>query len=143
MLRVHVFLLQVNTFLPFVQFSVGPWVYNSSIAAICRKFMDIRRNYTSTLISLARESTRTGAPIVRPLWWLAPTDLVALTTDSQFLLGDDLLVAPVLEQGSRSRDVYLPAGTWRDETRGGSYVGPQWLRGYRADLHVLPYFQRV
>ena len=126
-----------------MQFSVGPWVYNSSIQAICRRLMDIRRNYTRTIISLARESTRTGAPIVRPLWWVSPRDPVALTTDSQFLLGDDLLVAPVLELGFRSRDVYLPKGTWRDETRGGSYVGPRWLRGYSADLDVLPYFQRV
>ncbi|KAK7093595.1 myogenesis-regulating glycosidase-like [Littorina saxatilis] len=135
--------VQVSTFLPFVQFSVGPWVYNSTIQNIVMNAMNIRKNYTDVIISLARESTRTGAPIVRPLWWIAPTDQEALTTDSQYLLGDDLLVAPVLEKGSRSRDVYLPAGTWRDETLGGNHVGPTWVRGYIADLDVLPYFTRV
>ncbi|KAK7462564.1 hypothetical protein BaRGS_00038393 [Batillaria attramentaria] len=135
--------LQANTFLPLVQFSVGPFVYNDTVVAICRKFMDLRSNYTDRIVSLARDATRTGFPIVRPLWWIAPTDSDALTTDSQYLLGDDLLVAPVLEEGLRSRDVYLPAGTWRDELRGGNYTGPQWLKGYAADIDELPYFQRL
>lgn len=135
--------IQVNTFLPLVQFSVGPWVYNSSVQATCRQFMQLRQNYTDVIVSLARDATRTGAPIVRPLWWTAPTDEAALTADQQFLLGDDLLVAPVVDKGARSRDVYLPAGAWRDETRGGTHVGPRWLRGYSADLGVLPFFSRV
>ncbi|KAL8591447.1 hypothetical protein ACOMHN_026637 [Nucella lapillus] len=59
---------QVNTFLPFLQFSVGPWVYNSTIQSICKKFTDLRSRYTDTFISLAREATKTGTPIVRPLW---------------------------------------------------------------------------
>ncbi|XP_076472293.1 myogenesis-regulating glycosidase-like [Babylonia areolata] len=135
--------LQVNTFLPFLQFSVGPWVYNSTVQSICRNFTALRSRYADAFIALAREAARTGAPIVRPLWWIAPTDQEALVIDSQFLLGDDLLVAPVVERGSRSRDVYLPAGTWRDQTRGGTYQGPRWLSGYSADLDVLPHFQRV
>ena len=67
-------------------------------------------SYAQTIIDLARESMMTGAPIVRPLWWIAPLDAVALSIDTEFLLGDTLLVAPVLEQGATSRDIYLPAG---------------------------------
>lgn len=83
----------------------------------------------------------TAAPIIRPLWWVAPTDKAALTIDSEFLLGNDILVAPVLESGARSRDVYLPPGQWTDELRGGIKQGG-WHRNYSVELHELPYFKR-
>lgn len=62
----------------------------------------------------------------------------------EFLLGDDLLVAPVLEEGATSRDVYLPGfdALWRDGSTGQSYVGAQWIENYQADLYTLPYFIR-
>ena len=59
-----------------------------------------------------------GEPIVRPLWWNYPYDDIAQSTDSEFLLGDDILVAPVVEKGARTRAIYLPAGTWEDLNSG-------------------------
>jgi len=61
------------------------------------------------------------------------------------LLGDDLLVAPVVEEGAVSRDIYIPTGSWRDEADPAHpiYTGPRWLRGYVAPLEVLPYFTRA
>ena len=50
--------------------------------------MDLRHNYTDLLVSLAQESTRSGSPIVRPLWWIAPTEDAALLVDQQFMLGE-------------------------------------------------------
>ena len=49
---------------------------------------------------------------------------------TEFLLGNDLLVAPVLEEGAVSRDVYLPRGQWRDEANPEHpvYNGPTWIR---------------
>ena len=44
------------------------------------------------------------------MWWLDPMDDEALTVEDEFLLGDSLLVAPVLEEGATKRDVYLPQG---------------------------------
>ena len=63
---------------------------------------------------------------------------------SEFLLGDSLLVAPVLDEGSVSRDIYLPAGRWQDEVmKDHVYLGPIWLRGYPAPLDTLPYFTKL
>ncbi len=64
---------------------------------------------------------------------------------SEFLLGDELLVAPVLEEGATSRDIYLPLGTWRSEFEDGNpeYEGRQWLRDVTADLVTLPYYTKV
>ncbi len=63
----------------------------------------------------------------------------------EFLLGDDLLAAPVLEPGAVSRDIYLPRGLWRDEVDPlhPIFTGPLWIRGYPAPLDTLPHFIRV
>jgi len=51
-------------------------------------------------------------------------------------------VAPVIEEGKTERDVYLPAGTWKDGNSDQVYTGKQWIRNYAAPLSVLPYFIR-
>ncbi|BFZ23823.1 hypothetical protein BsWGS_26862 [Bradybaena similaris] len=136
--------LQVSVFLPILQFSIAPWVYNNNtIIAITHKFVDLHEKYADKIIDLAKNAQKTGEPIVRPLWWIAPKDVNALNIDSEFLLGDDLLVAPVLEKGARSRDIYLPAGQWRDELRGVIRPGGAWLRKYAAALDELPYFTKI
>ena len=68
-----------------------------------------------------------------------------LKSTQEFLLGDDLLAAPVLDQGAVSRDIYLPRGVWRDEASADHdlITGPVWLRDYAAPLDVLPYFTRI
>lgn len=63
---------------------------------------------------------------------------------SEFLLGDQILAAPVLEEGKRNRDIYLPRGVWTDPNHGRiNITGPKWLMNYPAPLNVLPYFIRV
>ncbi|CAH2049631.1 unnamed protein product, partial [Iphiclides podalirius] len=58
--------------------------------------------------------------------------------------GEDILVAPVLEQGATSRDVYLPSGLWWEEGDPERVlVGPIWIKDYPAPLDVLPYFVRA
>jgi len=91
-----------------------------------------------------------GWPIIRPLWWIAPTDDVALRCDSQFLLGDRLLVAPVLHQGARSRDVYLPGASsvhWRDYFASNPSVaerlsGGTWILNKSVELDEIAVFVR-
>jgi len=55
-------------------------------------------------------------------------------------LGDTILVAPVVEKGAVSRNIYLPAGTWLDQVTNSTVTGPTWLNDYPADLFTLPYF---
>jgi alpha-glucosidase (family GH31 glycosyl hydrolase) len=70
---------------------------------------------------------------VRPLWWITPGDEHALTAADQYLIGDDLLVAPVIEPGAESRDIYLPEGTWRNYwQRGQVFTGGQWITDFPA-----------
>ena len=85
----------------------------------------------------------TGAPIIRPLWWLDPEDKASLESDSQFLVGDSLLVAPILEPGARSRDIYLPEGNWEDVINGVTVKGRRWLWKFKAELNQCPTFRKL
>jgi len=104
--------LEANALLPAIQFSIPPWHYGAEVIEIALKMLRVRQQFSDLIFHLAHEATTTGAPIVRPLWWLAPTDEVALTIDDEFLLGDEVLVAPVLVRGATYRPVYFPPGRY-------------------------------
>ena len=135
--------LQAITLMPAMHFLVPPWHYDDEVVMITQCMLTLHEHYSDVIIQLAREASCTGAPIIRPLWWVAVQDEDALRSDSEFLLGDDILVAPVLELGARARDIYLPSGTWNDTLRGGQVEGKKWLTNYTVELHELAYFTRV
>ena len=60
------------------------------------------------------------------------------------MLGDNILVAPVVEEGATFRDIYLPKGNWETDTTAGTvnFTGPTWLRHWPAPIDVLPFFRR-
>ena len=80
------------------------------VVEFTKTMLQLRAKWADYILTVAHACVETGAPIIRPLWWMAPNDKVALATDSHFLVGDILLVAPILEKGSFARDIYLPAG---------------------------------
>ena len=79
------------------------------------------------------------------MWWLAPEDEETYRIRDQFAVGDDVIVAPVVEKGKRSRDVYLTEGLWVEasDPTGKVFVGGQWTRDFLAPLEKLPCFMRV
>ncbi|XP_070532691.1 myogenesis-regulating glycosidase-like [Ptychodera flava] len=136
--------MQLTAYLPSMQFSLSPWQYDDEVVEIALKMVQVHEDIvTPIVLKAAREATVSGTPIIRPLWWTSPKDEVALTTDSEYLVGDDLLVAPILEGASRSRDIYLPKGRWIDDLRGGEHKGAVWLKNYRVDLSEIATFTRV
>jgi alpha-glucosidase (family GH31 glycosyl hydrolase) len=132
----------VNALMPVMQFSITPWQFGEECADICRKYTELHLEFTPKFEELARHAARTGEPIVRPVFFLAPDDPAALDCDQQFLVGDDLLVAPVVEKGARKRDIYFPPGAWRDHWTGEVYEGPQSIEDFPAQLDILPIFHR-
>jgi alpha-glucosidase len=135
--------VQSNVFFPSIQFSLPPWSYDNTTTTIVRDMLNIRTSYGDYIISLFEEANMTGYPIVRPLWWIAPEDSNTFAVDSEYVLGNDLLVAPVLVEGATSRDIYFPEGTWYDVNNGVNITGPTNVTGYSADIDVLPYFIRA
>lgn len=91
------------------------------------------------IMQLWEEAVHTGMPIARPLWLHHPDDQEARVQDQQWLLGPDVLVAPVVEEGATRREVHFPDGCWEHAERGDRHEGP----GYdtvEAPLEVLPYY---
>jgi alpha-D-xyloside xylohydrolase len=91
----------------------------------------------------AQEATKTGMPIVRPLFLVDPDAPAAWSNWWTYLYGRDLLVSPVWEKGKREQQVYLPSGQrWRDAWSGKVYRGGQTIT-VPAATHQLPMFVRV
>lgn len=61
----------------------------------------------------AKEALDSGLPIIRPLWMLDPADSTCHTVVDEFSVGEELIVAPVIQEGTTEREVYLPAGVWK------------------------------
>jgi alpha-glucosidase (family GH31 glycosyl hydrolase) len=91
-----------------------PQVTDDGQLATWRRYAKLRTQLYPYLDASLAEYRRTGMPLMRHLALAAPADRRALAADDEFLLGPDLLVAPVLDQGARSRRAYLPRGRWID-----------------------------
>ncbi|MFT4297376.1 MAG: glycoside hydrolase family 31 protein [Micropruina sp.] len=102
---------QVAALFPMVQFSISPArVLDDEHLALVHAALALRARLLPEIMELAEHAATTGEPIIRPLAYHHPG--FEDVTD-QFLLGEDLLVAPVLERGARTRRVVLPPGRWR------------------------------
>jgi alpha-glucosidase (family GH31 glycosyl hydrolase) len=128
-----------SALLPATQFSIAPWQYDAGVTAACLKAMKLRESRLPQLMGLAEEAAAVGLPIVRPMWWAEPEDDDCFEIADQWLLGNESLVAVVLQKGVRVRDVYLPAGRWRSLDDGLVVDGKRWLRSYPSppDGHII------
>ncbi|XP_039758521.1 myogenesis-regulating glycosidase-like [Pararge aegeria] len=135
--------LQANVFMPSMQFSYVPWDYDDETVQISRELVALHEQYAPDIIRACQRSVADGSPVNAPIWWIAPEDTTAHAIWDEFLLGENILAAPVVTQGATSRDIYLPAGRWK-ELGNSSLIheGPIWIRNYAAPLNVLPYFIR-
>ena len=119
-----------------------PWAYGEPTLQRWKALAALHRRAVPLMRRLWREARRTGIPITRPLWLAYPGDRRARAQDQQWMLGPDVLVAPVVEEGARSRRVYLPRGCWHLRGRGERACGPRTVR-VAAPLGQLPYFVRA
>jgi alpha-glucosidase (family GH31 glycosyl hydrolase) len=101
-----------------------PWAFGAEVLASCADAMAERERLRPYFTTLAHLAQRTGAPYVRPLWWQHPRERSLRECGDAFLLGDALLIAPVLEEGSRRRPVRLPHGRWYETVTGSVHDGP-------------------
>ncbi|MEU0373661.1 glycoside hydrolase family 31 protein [Streptomyces sp. NPDC006283] len=118
--------LQLAAYLPLLRTkeATSPRAYGPEVAAHARAVLVERARLGPYFVTLAQLARLTGAPYVRPLWWGCPEDRALRDCEDAFLLGDSLLVAPVLERGTDRRAVRLPRGRWYDTATGRAYDGP-------------------
>jgi alpha-glucosidase (family GH31 glycosyl hydrolase) len=132
---------QVHALMPMMQFSVAPWrVLSKENAAICHKMSKLHEQFGWQILDLAKAASRTGEPIVKPMEMAFPGSGYETIKD-QFVLGNNIVVAPVVEKGVRSRKVVLPQGNWKADD-GKTYTGGKPVE-VSVPLERLPYFIKV
>ncbi|MEV6835897.1 glycoside hydrolase family 31 protein [Streptomyces sp. NPDC051133] len=140
---------QLGAYLPLFRTHAGlragrrePWEFGPEVLEHARVALLERRRLLPYFVTLAHLARRTGAPYVRPLWWRAPEDRALRDCEDAFLLGDGLLVAPVLDPGADRRAVQLPRGRWYDTATEEVYEGPARVL-VDAPLSRTPVFARA
>ena len=129
---------QVHALCPMMQLSASPWrVLDSEHQRIFAEAVALRQRFAGRFVELARQAARDGEPILRNLEYAYPGQGFAEIRD-EFLMGGELLVAPVVRKGARTRDVVLPSGRWKADD-GKVYDGPSRIT-VDAPLSRLPHF---
>ncbi len=125
---------------------LDPWSFGVQHEAINRRTIELRYRLLPYLYNAFYQETRTGLPIMRPLFLEFPEDQTAMDStpagqNNEFLFGEDLLVAPVVTEGETQRKVYLPKGAWYDFRSDKAYAGPTTIT-VEAPLDRIPMFVR-
>ena len=119
------------------------WSFGKQAEPILEKYLRLRYELMPYIYSLGYFTHQTGAPFMRGLFMDFGADPKTAAITDEYMFGPALLVAPVTEQGTTSRDVYLPAGTdwynyWtKERLRGGQSIKVS------APIDILPIFVRA
>jgi alpha-glucosidase len=140
--------LQAGVFFPFMRSHTTfdspdkePWSFGYRFEAINKRAIELRYELLPYIYNTMKQASQNGVPALRPLFLEFPDDEKVAGTDDEFLFGDDLLVAPVLQEGQTERDVYLPKGDWFDYWTGQKYDGAQTVH-LPVTLDSIPMFVR-
>jgi alpha-glucosidase len=126
--------------MPMMQFSVAPWrILDEEHFSAVKKAVDLRQKFVPEILKLAENSAKTGLPIVSNMEFIFPDEGFSDCKD-QFMLGQDILVAPVITIEDR-REVRFPKGSWTD-SNGKVIEGGQTIT-YDVPLDQLLWFKRV
>lgn len=118
------------------------WSYGEQARPILEAYLRLRERLKPYVLDVMREAHEEGLPVMRPLFLEFPADKPCWQVADAYLLGADLLVAPVLEPGATTRTTYLPAGArWTDAWTGETYEGGRAVT-VDAPLDRIPLFLR-
>ncbi|MGB9834891.1 MAG: TIM-barrel domain-containing protein, partial [bacterium] len=136
---------QLGAFLPFFRNHCAkamrrqePWAFGQPYEDACRKAIELRYELLPYLYSAFFKCSQTGFPVIRPLIFDWPEIEEFQKEDREFLFGDSLLSAPVLEEKARVREVILPPGNWCDYFTGKPYSSGK--AQVEVDLFSIPLF---
>ncbi|MEO5500591.1 MAG: TIM-barrel domain-containing protein, partial [Ginsengibacter sp.] len=106
---------------------------------IVKSFIDLRYSMLPYNYTLGYEQAKYGEPLVRPLFYSSSSDSNLLKASDEFMWGENILVAPVIEKGAAARKLYLPTGKWVEIFTTKKFEGNQWLNE-NVSLETIPVF---
>lgn len=118
-----------------------PWRFGKYYEDIIRGYLKLRYRLLPFLYTALEEAHRTGVPMFRPLLLNYQSDSNTLAIDDEFMVGTDLLAAPIVRPAVTGRLVYLPEGTWIDYWTGKQFTGGRTI-AVEAPLETVPLFVR-
>jgi alpha-D-xyloside xylohydrolase len=99
-----------------------PWEYNEAFTDAFRQVTEMRYRLMPYIYAQAKQCTQKGLPMVRALFVEFPDDPGCWQVEDQYMFGSDILVAPIMHEGTTGRNVYLPTGQWVDYQTGKTYA---------------------
>jgi alpha-D-xyloside xylohydrolase len=117
-----------------------PWAYDEEAVDVLRTFTRLKMRLMPYLAIAAEEAHRDGVPMMRPMVLEFPDDPTAAYLDRQYMLGPDVLVAPVMSADGQVT-YYVPAGTWTHLVTGEQVTGPRWVTE-KHDVDSVPVLAR-
>jgi alpha-D-xyloside xylohydrolase len=118
------------------------WSFGEAAYGTIRRLLFLREALTPYILEHMREASRSGTPVMRPLFFDFPHDERAYDIDDQFMFGPDIMVAPVTEYGGRSRRLYVPEGSRFVDPRSDKTLSPGTVIDVSAPLEAVPVFAR-
>ncbi|MEE4258188.1 MAG: TIM-barrel domain-containing protein [Bacteroidales bacterium] len=117
-----------------------PVYFNDTTQRIVRSFMNLRYQLLPYIYTTTYAANAEGTPIVRPLFYEFPEDSITYDLVNEYMFGENMLVAPVIEQGQETIQVYLPSdANWYDYWDNDYYKGGQWIE-MKTNLETIPIF---
>lgn len=142
--------LQAAALTPFLRsHSVGwvgnkePWAFGDEFTKINRQTIELRYQFLPYLYTLFYQHERSGQPVMRPLWYEFPNDKQTYLINDEYLVGSDVLVAPVVREGMRTRGIYLPVGAEWIDWWTGERIESGKIHYLQTPLERVPIFVRV
>ena len=117
------------------------WSFGDEVYRICEKYLFLREKMRPYIMEQMRLAHEKGIPVMRPLFFDYPQDKRAWEVEDAYMFGPDILVAPVVTEGSREREVYLPEGIWIQIHSRKTYAGEQKVL-CPAAIDEIPVFVR-
>jgi alpha-D-xyloside xylohydrolase len=119
------------------------WSFGRKAYGIIRQVLLLREKLRPYIMKQMRVAHKTGLPMMRPLFFDFAEDENCYDVEDQFLFGPDILVAPVLHRGAKSREVYLPEGaSWKEAGGKKKLKGGRWIKA-DAPLEKIPFYIRA
>lgn len=116
-----------------------PWSFGEKYENIIKKYIELRYRWLPHFYSLFVEAYQTGTPVIRPLMMEYPKDENTYNLSDQFMVGNNVIIAPILQPSVQYRAVYLPEGNWVDYWTEVVFEGGKYHL-IKADLNTLPIF---
>ena len=112
-----------------------------SIIDTFRTYACVRMNLLPYLYSEAKRASLSGTPLMRAMEVEFPADQQAAGQQTQYMLGPNLLVAPVITAGASTWELYVPTGEWHDLWNSGAWTGPS-MKQYGVPVNAIPVYSR-